>query len=330
VAITPTLVYVREGDSAWWLAKHWDLTSLAVSAIPTVIFVMVAWRRRTAATIMLAATALFALATSVKENIFRYPADLPSLLPYAWVPMYLTIGWILVDEFLRSLNESERLNVELKWRMAQTMAQLELSHQRIEYVERQKVAVLEERKRIMSEMHDGVGAQLITTLTLLENGGLRSEEVAAALRECLDDLRLAIDSLEPAENDLLPVLGNLRYRLEGGLQRCGIALDWQVSDVPKLSCLTPQNVLHILRILQEAFANVLKHAHASVVKVETGIDGAGTGVYIRVSDNGTGFSGSRTGRGMVNMRRRAQSIGAGLEILASPAGTVLCLILPMG
>jgi signal transduction histidine kinase len=45
-------------------------------------------------------------------------------------------------------------------------------------------------------------------------------------------------------------------------------------------------VLHILRILQEAFTNVLKHAQADRVAVETGLEPDARRVYIRVSDNG--------------------------------------------
>ena len=52
----------------------------------------------------------------------------------------------------------------------------------------------------MSDMHDGIGAQLISTLGMAEHGQLSSEEMATALRECLDDLRLTIDSLEPLDN----------------------------------------------------------------------------------------------------------------------------------
>lgn len=180
----------------------------------------------------------------------------------------------------------------------------------------------------MSDMHDGIGGQLISTLSLVEHGEASSAEVATALRECIDDLRLAIDSLEPTENDLLPVLGNLRYRLDGRLKKQGIALDWQVKEVPKLACLTPQNVLHILRILQEAFTNVLKHAHASKVSVETGMVGTNR-VFIRVRDNGTGFASAHKGHGLASMRHRAQVIGGELDIQPSPTGTTLNLLLPV-
>jgi signal transduction histidine kinase len=186
-----------------------------------------------------------------------------------------------------------------------------------------------ERSRIMSDMHDGVGGQLISVLSLLEQGDMKSTEVAKALRECLDDLRLTIDSLEPTENDLLPVLGNLRYRLDARLKKQGIKLDWEIRELPKLASLSPRNVLHILRILQEAFTNVLKHAHATKVAVETGVDGSGRNVFIRVRDNGKGFSGSHRGLGLASMQHRAQVIGAALDIQPSPGGTTLSLLLPV-
>ena len=135
--------------------------------------------------------------------------------------------------------------------MAQKHAELEENFRRLQDTQR-RTAVAEERRRLMSEMHDGIGSQLIATLDLVERGAAPKAEIATELRECPDSLRLTVDFLEPTENDLLTVMGNVRYRLEGRLKRQGIALEWQVQDVPELASLTPQNVLHILRILQEA------------------------------------------------------------------------------
>ena len=233
----------------------------------------------------------------------------------------------MVDRFARSVNQYEKLNAELEQRVAQKHAELEQNYRRMHALEQQQ-AIVAERSRIMSDMHDGIGAQLMSALTQVEQGQMSAAEVAQALRECLDDLRLAVDSLEPTENDLLAVLGNLRYRLEPRLKKCGIELDWQVTEVPKLVCLNPKNVLHILRILQEAFTNVLKHAHASLISVETGLDGSNR-VFIRVRDNGNGFAGDRKGRGLDNMLRRAQTVGGDLNIQASPTGTTLNLLLPV-
>jgi signal transduction histidine kinase len=190
-------------------------------------------------------------------------------------------------------------------------------------------AIAEERSRIMSDIHDGIGALLISTIGLAEQGRLSQQEMAAVLRECLDDLRLTIDSLEPTDNDLLPALGNFRYGIGPRLFRQGIALDWRVTDLPRLACLTPRNLLHLLRILQEAFTNVLKHAQASLIRVETGLLADGQQVYIRVSDNGVGFTGNHRGRGLANMQQRAERIGGLLQIGPSGQGTTLELRLPV-
>lgn len=229
----------------------------------------------------------------------------------------------------RALAESQRLNALLEERVREK--QCELEHQ-FEVLQRlmRDAAVAEERRRLMSDMHDGIGASLISTLSLVECGKTSSEQVATALRECIDDLRLAIDSLEPADGDLGPVLGGLRYRLEPRLKAKGIRLEWQVQDLPKLAALTPQNVLHVLRILQEAFANVLKHAQATRLRVATRVDDGR--VAIEVSDDGCGFDIEQpaSGRGLANMRKRAHAIGGELGIRADSRGTTLALTLPIG
>ena len=124
------------------------------------------------------------------------------------------------------------------------------------------------------------------------------------------------------------MLGNLRYRLEPRLKAHGIALDSQVADVPKLACLTPQNVLHVLRILQEAFTNVLKHAQAKVVRVATSISEGG--VSIDICDDGRGFDAGAggPGHGLNSMRQRARAVGGDLSLHTSSAGTTLSLRLP--
>ena len=247
------------------------------------------------------------------------------------IPLYLVMGWIITRRFAQSLTEAEQLNGELEQRVESKRAELAGQSEQVLALTRHQ-ALADERRRIMSDMHDGIGGQLITTLSLVEHGDLSNEDVSAALRECIDDLRLTIDSMEPAANDLLPLLGSLRYRLEPRLKAGGVALDWQVHDLPQLHGLTPQNVLHILLILQEAFTNVLKHAQADRVAVETGVETDARRVYIRVSDNGRGFDGMRTeGHGVANMLRRARTVGG--ELLVRPSsgrGTTLELLLPVG
>ena len=321
------MAYLGEVQSDMPLVGYWGYTHYFLVLVYLSILIIGVSKRGKLESSLVILTAVFYGASMLRDLFTNDGAEGLNWFPYRGFPLYVVIGWMLVDRFVKSLNESEKLNAELEQRVAQKHAALQETYQRMQQVERQ-AAIVEERSRIMSDMHDGMGGQLISTLSLVEHGEASSAEVAAALRECIDDLRITIDSLEPTENDLLPVLGNLRYRLDGRLKKQGIALDWQVSDVPKLACLTPQNVLHILRILQEAFTNVLKHAHASMISVETGMDGSNR-VFIRVHDNGMGFEGDHKGHGLANMRRRAKIIGGELDIWPSPSGTTLNLLLPV-
>jgi len=329
VVATPLVVapdnFGIESSLGWDL---WRYVWYVVVSLQSVIFIASAWRRRGIDDILLAVASPWCQVFGMMMNRPGAPPWMPAADCYSFVPIYVAMAWILLRRFAHSLNEAEELNAQLEQRVAAKHAELQSNFARMQQLEREQ-AIAEERSRIMSDMHDGIGAQLISTLGMAEHGQLSAEEMASALRECLDDLRLTIDSLEPTDNDLLPVLGNFRYRVDPRLQRQGIALDWQVADIPKLACLTPRNLLHLLRILQEAFTNVLKHAHASLIRVETGTHADGQHVFIRVYDNGQGFSGEHRGHGLANMADRARRIGGLLQIEPSASGTTLELLLPV-
>ena len=328
IVLVPVVTFAAEFGYIPPLNTAWYNLAVCTEFIYVDIFAFHAWQSPTASNVLLALVSPTLVLSDIVDYWLTHSPEYLLLDPYQFLPLCLAVSWVLLDRFTSSLNESERLNAELEQRVEQKQAELQANFQRLQHLEREQ-AVAEERSRIMSDMHDGIGAQLITTLGLAEHGQLSKEEMAAALRECLDDLRLTIDSLEPTDNDLLPVLGNFRYRVDPRLQKQGITLDWRVEALPKLACLTPRNLLHVLRILQESFTNVLKHAHASLIRVETGLLPGGQQVYIRVSDNGAGFDGDHRGRGLANMKQRAERIGGSLQVEPSAQGTTLELLLPV-
>jgi signal transduction histidine kinase len=179
-------------------------------------------------------------------------------------------------------------------------------------------------------MHDGLGSSLVSALRVVEGGRLSEADVAEVLKGCIDDLKLTIDSLEPVEADLLLLLATLRFRLGPRLAGAGVSLRWEISDVPPLDWLDPRNALHILRILQEAFTNTLKHTRATQISVTTGVEGGY--VTVTITDNGGGFPIAQAltggGKGLANQQRRAQAIGAEIVLTANDAGTTLTLKLP--
>lgn len=225
-----------------------------------------------------------------------------------------------------------RLQRELAERNAaleRSMRSLEEKHAEVLELQRRQV-LGEERERIMRDMHDGIGGLLVSTLATLEAGETDPDEIGQALRAALDDLRLMIDSLDPLEEDnLSQALGMYRARILPRLADVGLEVDWQVADLPSIPDFGPHKVLQVLRILQEAVTNVIKHAKATGLAVRVGAaSGPSPCVRIEVRDNGAGIrEDSREGRGLHNMYRRAESIGGALQIESTPAGTRVSLCL---
>jgi signal transduction histidine kinase len=149
-------------------------------------------------------------------------------------------------------------------------------------------------------------------------------------------LKLTLDSLEPVEADLLLLLATLRYRLAPRLEGTGVSLRWEVQELPALQWLDPSSALHILRIVQESIANILRHTRATEIRVGTSV--AGAGVQVTIEDNGQGFDVQRAtssglpataGRGLQNQRRRALAIGATVSWESRSTGTRFVLWLPL-
>lgn len=221
--------------------------------------------------------------------------------------------------------ENSQLHEDLEEQVSVMQAQ----NAQLREVERQQ-ALLLERQRIMADMHDGLGSSLLSALVAVEQGKMSHEKVVEVLRECVDDLRLVIDSLEPVGHDLVSLLATMRYRLGKRLQTGGLKLDWDVQDLPPLPWLEPPDALHVLRLMQEALNNVLKHAQASRVRMVTRHHGSY--VEIRVEDDGAGFDPQRAphGRGLKSQLKRAKALGGMLRIDSTPgSGTRLSLRLPV-
>jgi len=198
-------------------------------------------------------------------------------------------------------------------------------------IEKQKL-LLVERERLTREMHDGLGGQLVSALSMIERGQADPDDVAEALRRAIDDIRIVIDSLDPDTTDLPTSLGLLRARLEPLLRRNGIDLRWTLDEIPDLDAFPPEAALHVLRIIQEAVTNSLRHAGAGLVELKlTSLGGKPRRLHVSIRDNGRGLSTPTPlgGRGLKNMRARAKELGAVLRIDGSRSGTKIDLTLPL-
>lgn len=206
-------------------------------------------------------------------------------------------------------------NAVLEQRIAETRAELAASE-----AARQQLVVTEavstERGRLMQEMHDGIGSNLITALAVARQQR-QPESTIKTLNRALADLKITVDSLEPVEGDVVALVGNLRHRMARDLSDAGIACKWFAEPCAALPWLDAANALHVLRILQEAIGNVLTHSGATQMLIgcresrqSTGDGMKADGVEIYVADNGIGFAENpgSPGKGLANMRARATSL----------------------
>ena len=250
--------------------------------------------------------------------------------PYTNLVAFLLFLRIMFRRYVGAIAEVKRVNAGLAQRLQAREAELQESYRsQRETAHRQTLA--DERQRMMQDMHDGMGSSLRTALLAVEKGRLGAAGLADVVKGCIDDLKLAIDAMEPVQSDLLLLLATLRYRLGPRLESAGIALRWEVENVPGLDWLDPRNALHILRILQESFTNIILHTQATEIRLATRVEQSH--VVVTVLDNGCGFDleqglGS-PGKGLGNQMRRAESIGAEIRWRSSDAGTCLTLRLPI-
>jgi signal transduction histidine kinase len=201
--------------------------------------------------------------------------------------------------------------------------------------------VSEERLRIAQEMHDGLAQVLayVNTKAQVVREHLRMgrteeatkhlDQLAAAAREVYDDVRESIIGLRSAAQES-SAADSLR----------GYVAHWEAQNgiTCRLHLETDRQVpagaeLQVLRIVQEALANVRKHSRAGHADVR--IEDAGSRIRITVEDDGIGFNPAELGRaefprfGLSAMRERAESVGGRLQLDSAPGeGTRVTIEVP--
>jgi signal transduction histidine kinase len=209
------------------------------------------------------------------------------------------------------------------------------------------LAVAEERLRIAREMHDGLAQVLAYVNTKAqavreflksgrtEEASRQLDQLAAAAREVYTDVRESIIGLRTAaggeDGKLERSIGEALAEYAAGWEaQNGIACRVSIAGTPRLPA--PAE-LQVLRIVQEALANVRKHGQArqAEVRLAQGPDR----LAVAVEDDGVGFDPNDLGRsefprfGLATMRERAQSIGGMVHLDTAPGrGTRVRIEIP--
>ncbi|HWP13880.1 MAG TPA: ATP-binding protein [Ramlibacter sp.] len=317
--------YLASDGNETLIGSLWSGGLIPVGVAVLVVSAMAAWRQRTPAlTVLCLALALavlagihdYLIATAapiVRELVPRAADHRLFLLHYAADILLLVMGAILAARLVGSLQAIGQLNRTLETRVAERETALANNYEQLRRLERQHAAA-EERQRIMRDLHDGLGSQLFLTLSRVEVGRIDRGEVVQALRECIADMRLTLEAMSPESNDFLQAWGSFRFRWQQLLETAGLASSWEVDASDRLVELSPHVILQLLRIVQEALTNVLKHAGAGKVAIRLRTDERTIGIEVFDDGRGLGNGNTHAGHGFVNMRARAERVGAQLEI----------------
>ncbi len=222
------------------------------------------------------------------------------------------------------------LNDMLQAKVALREAELAEAAQRERALVREQ-ALDEERRRIMRDLHDGLGSQLMSIMLSARVGIAEPATVAEGLQSVIDEMRLMVDSMDSVGESLGSALATFKARVQPRVQAVGIDFVWKEDEsIGAISVFGPRDVLQIFRVLQEAVTNALKHAQCSRIAVTAAR--SDDGLVLEVADDGKGLGTDESvGRGLANMKSRAQSVNGVASILPGQdgRGTRIVLALPL-
>jgi signal transduction histidine kinase len=199
-----------------------------------------------------------------------------------------------------------------------------------------RLEVMDERERIAKELHDGVIQSLFAVGMSLQGVASMSTEadtvsrIEAAVEDvdhAIRDLRNYIFGLRPgilADRQLDQALTELG---RGFSERTGVVTIVEVDEAA--ASLLASRAADIVQIVREALSNIGRHAEATTCRVRLARDDEG--IVLEVDDDGAGFDAAApsSGMGLTNLRERAASLGATLELASTPGeGTTLRVRLP--
>jgi two-component system sensor histidine kinase DevS len=189
--------------------------------------------------------------------------------------------------------------------------------------------VFEERRRMAQDLHDDVGARLLTALYQSD------ATVRPTLEAVLADIREIVSEASDKGMPLAEVLADLRYETSRRLAAARIDLEWPLDlDHPQFHQTLSWREHKTLRSgFRELISNVIRHAEASSVKVA--LECHDDFLQIQVDDNGKGIpqrvlNGENQGNGIRNLRQRMHALGGSCDWDLSGARSSVLLKIPYG
>ncbi len=190
-----------------------------------------------------------------------------------------------------------------------------------------------DRKRIASDLHDGVSQTLVVIRNWARIGvPTHLGDIAEAASQALGEVRSVVHDLLPLHLERMGLVEAMRDAATRVGDASGIAITTRLDAVD--SELSTETALRLFRVAQEGLNNVVKHSGATTASLDlTLVPGH---VRLTIEDNGKGFqpgdispTSAGDGFGLVGMAERARMMGGGLTITSAPGrGTTIIIIVP--
>jgi PAS domain S-box-containing protein len=186
-----------------------------------------------------------------------------------------------------------------------------------------------ERTRIARELHDELGSTLTAISLYLSRVGKSNADAADPLQMACQLVESAAQTTRKITTDLRPTvldyfglwpaIEGLARETEGsGTLTCQVSIADALRSLP----LADEKASAIFRIVQESLNNVVRHAQASVVRIDVALQAAD--IVLKIADNGVGIDTNRAQKpgswGVVGMQERARALGGELSLVAEAAG----------
>jgi signal transduction histidine kinase/Tfp pilus assembly protein PilF len=183
----------------------------------------------------------------------------------------------------------------------------------------------EQRELISRDLHDNIGAQLTFIISAIENLKFyqpiqeqlthRFDQISNFTRQTITELRDTIWAMNSGEISWQELCNRVQAYTQKAEESSRISMEFHIGQSFPLEKTMPSSQsIQILRIIQESIQNSIKHSEANEVKIM--LEKNKEGISLQVSDNGKGFDLEKViaGNGLYNLRKRAEELGAVLEI----------------
>ncbi len=246
---------------------------------------------------------------------------------FVWPMLALAMGLWLMYQHGQALHTAEDVQRALEVRLRDTTEAMERNYNQMAELRVEKVTQ-QERKRIAADLHDDLGAKLLTIVHTSDN-----DRISSLAREALEEMRLSVRGLTGKPVKLIDALGDWRAEVVGRLSQTGVEGDWQAPSEDLPQTLSARAYVQTTRILREAVNNIIKHSGASRCAIKCVL--ADGDFQLMIQDNGKGIPMEMDGKldrghGMSSMKHRAKQMQGQCLVESGPGyGTLIRLTLPL-